>query len=176
MIRKVLFAASLAATSGASLAYVRSDTLRELTGSGRPPAPTRIAPARPQVVAEPKYQGTSIRPHPGAAGFVRNLQQRIALELSAAEPEPDVRLLYFEWIQDHDVTFTGWLGVIEQASGQSGNWIARVRITPRLVTDDGATAVADDQLIETYECVAGRVRFVNMQLAPGTHPGVIMTY
>lgn len=100
-----------------------------------------------------------------------------AFELSTRSIDPEDRWIYFlEYLDNEDFSFLGWVGVVEEVDESVAGSRVVVRISPRLLTKDGAQAIPDDFVTETYDIRGGQVSFRSLSPHPEARPGIVSTY
>jgi hypothetical protein len=144
----------------------------------RPPAATgafsRFAPG-PEALARDlakiqeereRYKGITVKPHPEAAGDIRDVHKSVAASLMKSDFVPPERLQRFQWIpQEMRTPITGWDATILSAAPIPGGIVVKMKVYPKHDGDAGFHA-PNDYLIETYKVSGGTVKYVGSEGPP----------
>jgi hypothetical protein len=118
------------------------------------------------------YRGTDIHTAAGAEGVALDVQERISRQFSIQDPLPRERSQHFQWCNDPAIVQTGWYGIIRDVTPIPGGWRVQVQVSPRIETPIATVSFTKDYAIETYDFVAGQLKFVSGHYPPEKLAGV----
>lgn len=136
------------------------------------PTPEQIATAREERLVQQYFadHGFTVTIHADAEGDQQELQERLAARLSFANPIPEVRQEYFNWILEWhpDFRFTGWQGRIREVWPMGSGFMVTLGVSPYTASPFGGAISTPDEFYETYIITsAGHVHLIDHAGKPG---------
>jgi hypothetical protein len=156
------------------------------TASARPkPKPKKVARAVSQPIIRkqlplpppppPRPPDYSYRPIkvsvPDNAAGRADLLAKVSDAITKLDPSPPVRKAHYAWLGQTPHVVVGYHAQILTASPTANGWRATIRISPRLVSTQGANVMAVDMVDEDYEMAGGTLNFLGTRQVPRTGAG-----
>jgi hypothetical protein len=134
------------------------------------PQPPRPAPANPAEVYA--FRSIEVKPHPNAVGRP-DLIGQVSAMIARLDPRPPSRNVHYGWLGRGKYVHYGYHGQILRAVPATSGWRATIRISPRVVSSQGAQTLVVDMVDEEYEMVNGVLNFLGATQVPNTAPGIV---